>query len=149
MVRRKSQAPGQSSGHKKRKSQKNKRKSSSASKTTTDEINFTKRRYRPGTRALMEIRRYQKTTKLLIPRLPFSRVVKEIISYIVPPHLSDFRVQFAALEAIQEAAEMYLVQYFEDSLLCALHAKRVTLMRKDLQLARRIRGRFDSAAMSY
>jgi len=97
-----------------------------------------KRRYRPGTRALMEIRRYQKTTNLLIPKLPFSRVIREICDKVVPR--GHLRFQSAALQALQEASEAYLVTLFEDSYLCAIHAKRVTLMPKDMVLARRIRG---------
>jgi len=97
-----------------------------------------KRRYRPGTRALMEIRRYQKSTNLLIPKLPFSRIIREICDKVVPR--GHLRFQSAAIQALQEAAEAYLVNLFEDSLLCAIHAKRVTLMPKDMTLARRIRG---------
>ncbi|PNF24167.1 histone H3-like centromeric protein A [Cryptotermes secundus] len=100
-----------------------------------------KRRFRPGVRALMEIRKFQKSTNFLIPKLPFARVVREIIMTLVP---GDYRIQKLALEALQEAAEMYVVQFFEDSLLCAVHAKRVTLMASDLQLARRIRGHTDT-----
>ncbi|EFN71524.1 hypothetical protein EAG_08793, partial [Camponotus floridanus] len=51
------------------------------------------------------------------------------------------RIQATALEALQEATEMYIVQFFEDALLLALHAKRVTLMRHDMVLMRRLRGR--------
>jgi len=97
-----------------------------------------KRKFRPGTRALMEIRRYQKTTNLLIPKLPFSRVIREICDKVVPR--GQLRFQSAAILALQEASEAYLVTLFEDSLLCAIHAKRVTLMPKDMVLARRIRG---------
>lgn len=99
-----------------------------------------KRRFRPGARALLEIRKYQRTTKFLIPKLPFARLVKEIIMTFVP---YDYRIRALALEALQEAAEMYMVQFFEDSVLCAVHAKRVTLMANDLQLVRRIRGHSD------
>ena len=93
-------------------------------------------RYRPGTVALREIRRYQKSTDLLIRKLPFQRVVREIAQGIK----NDCRFQSTAILAIQEAAEAYLVGLFEDSNLCAIHAKRVTIMPKDIQLARRIRG---------
>jgi len=95
------------------------------------------RRFRPGTVALREIRKYQKSTDLLIPKLPFSRVIKEIALQICS---NDMRFQSAALMALQEAAEAYLVTLFEDTVLCAVHAKRVTVMPKDMQLARRIRG---------
>lgn len=93
-------------------------------------------RYRPGTVALREIRRYQKSTDLLIRKAPFMRFVKEIAYQIK----SDLRFQSTALLALQEAAEAYLVGVFEDANLCAIHAKRVTIMQKDLKLAMRIRG---------
>ncbi|KAK5640929.1 hypothetical protein RI129_009476 [Pyrocoelia pectoralis] len=82
-------------------------------------------RYRPGTVALREIRRYQKSTELLIRKLPFQRLVREIAQ--------DFKTDL-------QASEAYLVGLFEDTNLCAIHAKRVTIMPKDIQLARRIRG---------
>jgi histone H3 len=93
-------------------------------------------RYRPGTVALREIRRYQKSTELLIRKLPFQRLVREIADEF----RSDLRFQSTAILALQEAAESYLVGLFEDTNLCAIHAKRVTIMPKDIQLARRIRG---------
>ncbi len=93
-------------------------------------------RYRPGTVCLREIRRYQKSTDLLIRKLPFQRVVREIIN----SWLIEIRFQGSAVLALQEAAEAYLVGLFEDTNLCAIHAKRVTIMPKDIQLARRIRG---------
>ena len=93
-------------------------------------------RYRPGTVALREIRRYQKTTELLIRKLPFSRLVREIAQ----DFKTDLRFQPQAIGALQEAAEAYLVGLFEDTNLCARHAKHVTIMPKDIQLARRIRG---------
>lgn len=93
-------------------------------------------RYRPGTVALREIRRYQKSTELLIRKLPFQRLVREIAE----DFQSDLRWQSSAVAAMQEAAEAYLVGLFEDTNLCAIHAKRVTIMPKDIQLARRIRG---------
>ena len=93
-------------------------------------------RYKPGTVALREIRRYQKSTDLLIRKLPFQRLVREISR----EYKADLRFQSSAVLAIQEAAEAYLVGLFEDTNLCAIHAKRVTIMAKDMQLARRIRG---------
>lgn len=93
-------------------------------------------RYRPGTVALREIRKYQKSTDLLIRKLPFQRLIREI-AY---DFKTDVRFQSCALLALQEAAEAYLVSLFEDTNLCAIHAKRVTITPKDLQLARRIRG---------
>mmetsp|Transcript_60375 Transcript_60375/g.68840 ORF Transcript_60375/g.68840 Transcript_60375/m.68840 type:complete len:137 (+) Transcript_60375:141-551(+) len=93
-------------------------------------------RYRPGTVALREIRRYQKSTELLIRKLPFQRLVRDIACEFK----SDLRFQSQAIFALQEAAESYLCGLFEDTNLCAIHAKRVTIMPKDIQLARRIRG---------
>jgi histone H3 len=93
-------------------------------------------RYRPGTVALREIRRYQKSTELLIRKLPFQRLVREIAQ----DFKTDLRFQGSAVMALQEASEAYLVGLFEDTNLCAIHAKRVTIMPKDIQLARRIRG---------
>ncbi|KAJ8427264.1 hypothetical protein Cgig2_028222 [Carnegiea gigantea] len=93
-------------------------------------------RFRPGTVALREIRKYQKSTELLIRKLPFQRLVREIAQ----DFKTDLRFQSSAVAALQEAAEAYLVGLFEDTNLCAIHAKRVTIMPKDIQLARRIRG---------
>nr|XP_005905164.1 PREDICTED: histone H3.3C [Bos mutus] len=92
--------------------------------------------YRPGTVALDEIRRYQKSTELLIRKLPFQRLVREIAQ----DFKTDLRFQRAAIGALQEANEAYLVGLFEDTNLCAIHAKHVTIMPKDIQLARRIHG---------
>lgn len=75
-------------------------------------------------------------TDLLIRRLPFMRLVREIATEFK----QDVRFQSQAVLALQEAAEAYLVGLFEDTNLCAIHAKRVTIMTKDLHLARRIRG---------
>ncbi|XP_058479739.1 uncharacterized protein LOC131455893 [Solea solea] len=97
-------------------------------------------RYRPGTVALREIRRYQKSTELLIRKLPFQRLVREIAQ----DFKTDLRFQSSAVMALQESSEAYLVGLFEDTNLCAIHAKRVTIMPKDIQLARRIRGEFQS-----
>nr|KJB09673.1 hypothetical protein B456_001G155600 [Gossypium raimondii] len=91
----------------------------------------------PRTRALQEIRKYQKTSNLLVPAASFIREVRAI-SYRFAPDIS--RWQAEALVAIQEAAEDYLIQLFGDAMLCAIHAKRVTLMKKDIQLARRLGG---------
>ena len=94
-------------------------------------------RYRPGIVALREIRKFQKSTELLIRKLPFQRLVKEITQNMTT---GGFRFQSQAVSALQEASEAYLVGLFEDTNLCAIHAKRVTIMPKDMQLARRIRG---------
>ncbi|CAO2643297.1 Histone H3.1t [Lemmus lemmus] len=86
-------------------------------------------RYHPGTVAL-------RSTELLIRKLPFQRLVREIAQ----DFKTDLRFQSSAVMALQEACESYLVGLFEDTNLCAIHAKRVTIMPKDIQLARRIRG---------
>ena len=93
-------------------------------------------RFRPDTVALREIRKYQKSTELLIRKLPFQRMVREIAQ----DFKTDLRFQSQAVLALQEASEAYLVGLFEDTNLVAIHAKRVTIMPKDIQLARRIRG---------
>lgn len=95
-----------------------------------------KRRYRPGTVALREIRKYQKGTNLLIPKLRFQRLVREVAHDIAP----NKRFTSHALLALQEASEAFLVGVFEDTNLCAIHAKRVTILPKDMLLAMRIRG---------
>jgi histone H3 len=101
-------------------------------------------RFRPGTVALREIRKYQRSTELLIRKLPFQRVVREICQDINRLNNKEsIRFQSAALVALQEAAEAYLVGLFEDTNLCALHARRVTIMPRDMQLARRIRGEWN------
>ena len=86
--------------------------------------------------ALREIRRYQKSTQLLIRKLPFQRLVREIAQ----DFKTDLRFQGSAILALQEASEAYLVGLMEDTNLCAIHGKRVTIMVRDIQLARRIRG---------
>ncbi|CAG8896402.1 unnamed protein product [Penicillium egyptiacum] len=100
-----------------------------------------RRRYKPGTVALKEIRRYQRSYDLLIAKLPFARLVREVALDLLPADVgAELRWQSHAIQALQEAAEAFLVHLFEDTNLCALHAKRVTIMQKDIQLARRIRG---------
>jgi histone H3 len=95
-----------------------------------------KPRIRPGMLALKEIKKMQSQTEAVIPRLPFQRLVRDIAR----ASNQDIRFSVHALKALQEAAECYLTGLFEDSYLATLHAKRVTLMAKDMQLARRIRG---------
>ncbi|XP_055936320.1 histone H3-like centromeric protein A isoform X1 [Argiope bruennichi] len=97
-----------------------------------------RRRRKPGTVALREIRKFQKTTDLLILKLPFSRVVRETLQEI---SATSHSWQRKAIEALQEATEYYLVALFEDAQLCAFHAGRVTVMVRDVQLARRIYAR--------
>ena len=93
-------------------------------------------RYRPGTVALREIRKFQRTVNLLIPKMSFQRLVKEVVM----DYNTNMRMQSVAVVALQEAAEAYLVNLFEDTNMCAIHAKRVTIMPRDIQLARRLRG---------
>ena len=93
-------------------------------------------RYRAGTMALKDIRHFQGSTALLIRKLPFQRLVREIAQ----DFKTDLRFQSAAVLCLQEAAEAYLVRLFDDANLCAIHARRVTIMPKDLFLARQIRG---------
>ena len=101
-------------------------------------------KFRPGVKALQEIRKYQRNTNLLIRKLPFQRLVREIVEDLRrDPNEAikdEHRFQSEALACLQEASEAYLVGLFEDTNLCAIHAKRVTIMPKDIQLARRIRG---------
>ena len=95
-----------------------------------------KKRFRPGEKALKEIIKFQRSTDLLINKLPFTLLVKEITFSF---HHS-LQWQGIALEAMQHAAEDYIVGLMEDANLSAINAKRITIMPKDLQLARRIRG---------
>ena len=107
-----------------------------AARATVPEAVRKPRRYRPGTVALRDIRRYQKSTELLIRKLPFQRLVREIAAGVS----NDLRFQSLAILALQEASEAYLVGLMEDTNLCAMHARRVTILPKDMQLARRLRG---------
>ena len=93
-------------------------------------------RYRAGTAALCDICHFQKSTALLICKLPFQRLVREIAQ----DFKTDLQFQSVAILCLQEAAEAYLVGLFEDTNLCGIHAERVTIMPKDIQLARRIQG---------
>jgi len=94
-------------------------------------------RFRPGVVALREIRRFQKSTELLIRKLPFQRLVREIAQDIN----RTMRFASSAVGAMQEASEAFLVGLFEDTNACAIHAKRITITPKDMQLAMRIRGK--------
>ena len=103
-------------------------------------------RYRPGTVALREIRRYQKSTDLLIRKLPFQRLLREMTQ----DHMNEGYMKYTsiAILADQVASEAYLTGLFEDSNLCAIHSKRVTIMTKDIRLSRRIRGEIYSEIKS-
>jgi len=108
------------------------------SQSTTENSSPKKtRRYRPGTKALREIRKYQYGTGLLLSRAPFQRVVREVLGGLTREVM---RFQSEALECIQTAAEAFVIQVFEDSVLAMIHAKRVTLMVRDVQFIRRLRG---------
>ena len=95
--------------------------------------------YCPGTVALCEIQKYQKSTDLLIRKAPFQRLVREICTHM-PGVLSTLRFQSTSMLALQEAAKAYLIGLFEDTNLCAMHTKHVTISPKDMMLAQRIRG---------
>ena len=95
------------------------------------------RKFRPGTRALMEIRKYQKSSDLLIPKLPFSRLVRELGAEL---GRREYRWTQTAVRALQEAAEAYLVSLFESAQTAAYHARRVTVMPRDIHLVRKLRG---------
>lgn len=94
------------------------------------------RRWRPGTVALREIRKYQNSVEMLIRKAPFQRLVREVMQQTK----DSLRMSRSSVEAIQEATESYMTSLFADANLCTLHAKRVTLMGSDLKLARRLRG---------
>ena len=114
-----------------------------AAKKTTPGIKK-KHRFRPGTVALREIRRYQKSTNLLIPRLPFQRLVREIAQEFTHPSTGEqVRFQAEALAALQEAAENYLTGLFRDAYLIPIGKSAVTLSPKDIKLAQRMRGEID------
>jgi histone H3 len=93
-------------------------------------------RWRPGTVALREIRRYQKSTELLIQKAPFQRLVRELATL----QKEGLRFQSSAVQAIQEATESYVISLLADTNLCAIHTRRVTIQPKDVQLALRLRG---------
>ncbi|CAI4034712.1 hypothetical protein SMKI_11G1610 [Saccharomyces mikatae IFO 1815] len=99
------------------------------------------KKYSPSELALYEIRKYQRSTDLLISKIPFARLVKEVTDEFTTKD-QDLRWQSMAIMALQEASEAYLVGLLEHTNLLALHAKRITIMKKDMQLARRIRGQF-------
>ena len=93
-------------------------------------IKQTRPRFRPGTVALRDIRKYQRSTDLILRRLPFQRLVRQCVQ----EWKSDARFQAAALLALQEAAETYIVKLYEDMNQIAVHAKRVTILKKDFFL---------------
>jgi len=103
-----------------------------------------KRRTKSGTQALREIKHYQKTTQLLLRKMPFLRLVKQILEDMYP-FRESYRWQAAAVQALQEVAETYLIHLFEHSNIVAANSKRCTIMLRDMQTVRRIRGYDDIA----
>ena len=95
------------------------------------------RKYQSGTVALQEIWQFQKSTELLIRKLPFSRLVCEIALQVGK---TDLYFQGSTIICLQEAAEAYVVSLMEDANLCTIHVKQVTIMPKDIQLAHHIQG---------
>ena len=96
-----------------------------------------KRRNRPGTVALREIKKYQKfEDKRVCAKAPLVRRIRETLTSYDP----DIRISSVSLDMIHEASEAYLTNVLEDAHLCAIHGKRQTLYRKDVSLALRIRG---------
>lgn len=103
---------------------------------TVSQTGAKKPRFKTGTVALREVRRYQKSTELLMRKLPFQRFVKNIVH----AQKADMRFQSAAMAALHEAVEAHLVSVFEDAHACATHANRVTVMLKDINLVSKLRG---------
>lgn len=132
--------PAMASGTRHRPRQPQRRLATAAARRAPPGAAVRRHRYRPGTVALREIRRYQGSVNLLIAKRPFSLLVREIAQKIRGLGQPELRWQASAIMALQEATEDYLVHLFEDSNLAAIHAKRITIMPKDIQLARRIRG---------
>ena len=96
-----------------------------------------KRRFQPGTKVVREIRKFQKLTELLIPKIAMFILVKEMLQ----KEKSWFHIQVSAILALHEAARAYLLWLFKDSNLCAIHTKHVTVIPRDMQLVRQIRGK--------
>ena len=109
---------------------------SQKAKKATEDGETQKRRTRPGAKALREIRKYQRSTDSIVPRAPLQRIIKEITGKYMP----DARYSMGAIEAVHQCIEAYMVGLFEDTGLCAVHARRKTIMTRDMRLARRIRG---------
>lgn len=108
--------------------------SSSASKQVPSSLSQAKAKFKPGSIALREIRKYQKSSDLLIRKRPFQRLVRHLVSFN-----SELRFQSAALVIFQEAAENFLISLLEDAYRCAVHAKRVTLLPRDIILIYKIK----------
>ena len=93
--------------------------------------------WRPGMVALREIQKFQKNTDLLIRKAPFQRLVCKIALGFGK---SDLQMQSTAVLALQEAAKYFMVDVFSNTNLCAMHGKRVTIMKKDMVIACHIQG---------
>ena len=96
-----------------------------------------KHHYCPGTRALMEIRQYQKSVEFLIRKLPFQRLIREIAQ--------DFKVNLCftsyVIFALQEASEVFLINLMEDTNLCMIHHGRITIVSRDFNLVMKLHER--------
>lgn len=92
--------------------------------------------YKISVKLLREITRMQNSIRNLIPKLPFARLVREIIQGVGG---MDYKIQMLALAALQESAEVYLVHFFEDANLASAHAGRITVMPRDMQLVKKMR----------
>ena len=112
---------------------------------TTTQPKKKQKRSKNGERALLEIRKYQKDTDLLISKRPFSRLVQEITQKVLKDmdRRSSFCWQATAMLAIHTASEDYMVKIFEAAQLNAIHGKRVTILPKDMQLSKCQRRIFD------
>ena len=107
-----------------------------AKSAATKKAGAKKFRWRPGTVALRQIKKFQKSTNTLMRKAPFQRLVRELAT----GHKEGLRWAASAVAALQESVESYATGLLSDANLCALHARRVTLMSRDVALARRLRG---------
>ncbi|QUC19498.1 uncharacterized protein UV8b_03739 [Ustilaginoidea virens] len=99
------------------------------------------RRNQPRATTLSDTRyRREDDAKLLLLKLPFIRLVREIVTNCCRPRDKEFTWQTQAIQALQEAAEAFMIHLFEDAQLCAIHAKQITRLHRGIRPARRIRG---------
>tara|TARA_B110000902_G_C13903418_1_gene435330 strand:- start:79 stop:582 length:504 start_codon:yes stop_codon:yes gene_type:complete len=110
--------------------------SKKAAKSASGVKKTTKRRWHAGTVALRQVKKFQKSTNLLLRKAPFQRLVRELAGN----YKDGLRFASSAVLALQEATEAYVVSVLSDTNLCAIHSRRVTIMPRDLHLARRLRG---------
>lgn len=106
-----------------------------SSTTYESEVKKRKRR-KPGQVAIKQIAFYQKTANLLLPKLSFQRIVREIVQSVTP---DEYKWSPNALEALQTSTEAYLTAVFEDTNKAAIHGKRVTIRPEDMHFIRDIR----------